>query len=44
MLGTEPITSLSGSELHNPGSAMVFLNGTLVGVHRRPQGLVKAIR
>ena len=44
MLGTEPIASLTGSELHAAGSAMLFLNGTLLGVHRRPHSLVRAIR
>ena len=44
LLGTEPIASLSGGELHTHGSAMVFLNGALLGVHRRPHSLVRAIR
>ena len=44
MLGAEPITALSGSELHAAGSALVFLNGNLLGVHRRPHRMVQAIR
>ncbi|KAG1669071.1 hypothetical protein FOA52_003989 [Chlamydomonas sp. UWO 241] len=44
MLGVEPINSLSGGELHTPGSALTFLNGCLLGVHRRPHTLVRALR
>ncbi|GAX73919.1 hypothetical protein CEUSTIGMA_g1369.t1 [Chlamydomonas eustigma] len=44
MLGTEPTCNLSAGELHCPGSAMVFLNGNLLGIHRRPHSLVRAIR
>lgn len=44
MLGAEPITSLVGSELHTRGAALIFLNGNLLGVHRRPHKLVQAIR
>lgn len=44
MLGAEPITSLVGSELHTKGAALIFLNGNLLGVHRRPHKLVQAIR
>mmetsp|Transcript_10383 Transcript_10383/g.31241 ORF Transcript_10383/g.31241 Transcript_10383/m.31241 type:complete len:1166 (-) Transcript_10383:34-3531(-) len=44
MLGVEPVTSLAASEMHAPGSALVFLNGSLMGVHLRPRCLVRALR
>ncbi|KXZ53350.1 hypothetical protein GPECTOR_7g1245 [Gonium pectorale] len=43
-LGTEPLASLAASELHGSGGALVFLNGTLIGVHRRPHRLVREVR
>ncbi|KAG2492788.1 hypothetical protein HYH03_008949 [Edaphochlamys debaryana] len=43
-LGTEPLANLAPSELHGSGGALVFLNGNLVGVHRRPHRLVTVIR
>ncbi|GFR49601.1 hypothetical protein Agub_g11671, partial [Astrephomene gubernaculifera] len=44
MLGTEPLTSMAPAELHGHGGALVFLNGNLVGAHRRPHGLVREVR
>lgn len=44
MLGTEPITAIAPAEMHGHGGALVFLNGTLVGVHRRPHRLVREAR
>ena len=44
MLGVEPLEGLAGGEMHTPGSALVFLNGNLLGVHRRPKALVTSIR
>lgn len=36
-LGVEDANALSGEELHHFGNYLVFLNGTLLGVHRRPK-------
>lgn len=44
MLGVEPITSMAPCELHARGAASVFLNGQLLGLHRRPHRLVQVIR
>lgn len=44
LLGVEPVTSLAGAELHAAGSALVFLNGGILGLHRRPQKFVRALR
>ncbi len=44
MLGCEPICSLAPAELHGHGGALVFLNGNLIGVHRQPHNLIRAIR
>ena len=35
-LGVEPLLLLTGQELHSPGSAIVFLNGHILGVHQHP--------
>eukprot|EP00983_Pelagomonas_calceolata_P117735 1160442-Pelagomonas_calceolata.AAC.5 len=42
MLGAEPITAMAPCELHTRGAASVFLNGQLLGLHRRPHKLVQA--
>jgi len=44
MLGAEPITAMAPCELHTRGAASVFLNGQLLGLHRRPHKLVQVIR
>ena len=44
VLGVEPLTLLSGAELHVKGAALVFLNGNIVGIHRRPHALALALR
>mmetsp|Transcript_18127 Transcript_18127/g.33118 ORF Transcript_18127/g.33118 Transcript_18127/m.33118 type:complete len:1156 (-) Transcript_18127:48-3515(-) len=44
MLGVEPIQGVTGGELHHRGSAMVFLNGNLLGIHRHPASLVRNFR
>lgn len=36
-LGVEDANMLSGEELHHFGNYLVFLNGGLLGVHRRPK-------
>lgn len=43
-LGVEAATLVSGAELHDKNSAMVFLNGTLVGIHRRPLHFAQQLR
>jgi len=43
-LGVEASTLVSGAELHDRNSAMVFLNGTLIGIHRRPLRFAKQLR
>ena len=43
-LGCEPLATLSGSDLHRPGSALVFLNGSILGVHQRPTGFAHSFR
>jgi hypothetical protein len=35
-LGVEELALLSGEELHAPSSYLVFLNGSILGVHRKP--------
>ncbi|MEW5318770.1 MAG: hypothetical protein WDW38_009963 [Sanguina aurantia] len=44
LLGVEPLSHVTGAELHSKGAALVTLNGNLLGVHRRPHRLVKALR
>ncbi|KAK9863933.1 hypothetical protein WJX84_006245 [Apatococcus fuscideae] len=44
LLGVEPISSVMGAELHDDGTALVFLNGLVLGVHRRPLAFVSAVR
>jgi len=44
LLGVQPISHLAASELHARNAARVFLNGTLLGVTRRPHRVVAAIR
>lgn len=43
-LGVEPVNSLGGEELNSPGAFCIFLNGALLGVHRRPKRFVRAMR
>ncbi|GAQ79190.1 DNA-directed RNA polymerase III subunit 2 [Klebsormidium nitens] len=43
-LGVEELALLSGAELHAPSSYLVFLNGSILGVHRKPHKLADAIR
>ncbi|KAK1422858.1 hypothetical protein QVD17_18147 [Tagetes erecta] len=37
--GVENLSFLSGEEVHSPSSYLVFLNGVILGKHRRPQVL-----
>lgn len=43
-LGVEDAQAVSGEELHEPTVFLVFLNGCLLGVHRRPARLLSAVR
>ena len=43
-LGVEPAEDLSGAEMHARGSALVFLNGEILGVHASPDAFVAALR
>eukprot|EP00927_Polykrikos_kofoidii_P028729 TRINITY_DN25000_c0_g1_i1.p1 TRINITY_DN25000_c0_g1~~TRINITY_DN25000_c0_g1_i1.p1 ORF type:complete len:1285 (+),score=203.20 TRINITY_DN25000_c0_g1_i1:75-3929(+) len=43
-LGVEDAQSLSGEELHHVGNFLVLLNGTLLGVHRRPKQLISNLQ
>jgi DNA-directed RNA polymerase III subunit RPC2 len=44
LLGVQPASALLGSEVHTPGAALVFLNGGILGVHRRPHKFVRMMR
>eukprot|EP01069_Polyplicarium_translucidae_P004028 Polyplicarium_translucidae@DN2474_c0_g1_i4.p1 len=43
-LGMEAAETLSGEELNDPGTFLVFVNGILMGVHRRPKEFMRCIR
>eukprot|EP01071_Lankesteria_metandrocarpae_P009672 Lankesteria_metandrocarpae@DN5237_c0_g1_i3.p1 len=43
-LGVEDASSLTGEELHDKHTDIVFLNGNLLGVHRYPKQLIANIR
>lgn len=43
-LGVEPISQLSPTEVHSRGNAIVFLNGLILGIHRRPIRFVQQMR
>lgn len=40
----EDLSLLSGEEVHSPHSYLVFLNGSILGVHRRPKRLSEGLR
>lgn len=44
ILGTEPTTLITGQELHTNNAALVFLNGSILGIHRKPLTLICALR
>eukprot|EP00899_Mesostigma_viride_P029397 jgi/Mesvir1/9642/Mv12138-RA.1 len=44
MLGVEEINMCSGQELNNPSSAIVFLNGTILGIHHHPLKFATQLR
>merc|ERR1719223_1223986 len=43
-LGVEDAHALSGEELHHVGNYLVFLNGNILGVHRRPKKLMSSLQ
>jgi len=43
-LGTEDIGLLTGREIHSKDCYIVFLNGQIVGVHKKPEQFVKEFR
>jgi hypothetical protein len=43
-LGVQPAGALQGPEVHAPGGALVFLNGNILGVHKRPHKFVRMLR
>lgn len=43
-LGVEPLLYLTGQEIHAPGSALVLLNGSILGVHRHPDRFARDLR
>lgn len=43
-LGVLPATVTHGDELHTNGAAMVFLNGSILGIHRRPRSFMNCLR
>ncbi|KAF8819721.1 Dna-directed Rna polymerase III RPC2 [Cardiosporidium cionae] len=43
-LGVEDSSAITGEELHDEGTFLVFLNGTPLGVHRRPKQFMRNIR
>eukprot|EP00929_Paragymnodinium_shiwhaense_P118575 TRINITY_DN90492_c0_g1_i1.p1 TRINITY_DN90492_c0_g1~~TRINITY_DN90492_c0_g1_i1.p1 ORF type:complete len:1191 (-),score=260.04 TRINITY_DN90492_c0_g1_i1:192-3764(-) len=43
-LGVEDAATLSGEEMHHVANYLVFLNGTLLGVHRRPKKLISNLQ
>lgn len=44
LLGVEPAGGLSSAEVHVSAAALVFLNGNILGLHRRPHKFVRAMR
>lgn len=43
-LGTEDIGLLTGKEIQSKECHIVFLNGQIIGVHKKPEVFVKAFR
>ncbi|CAK9196787.1 unnamed protein product [Sphagnum troendelagicum] len=43
-LGVEDLSMLSGEELHSQHTYIVFFNGIILGVHRRPQRFAETLR
>lgn len=43
-LGVEDAHVLSGEEMHHKGNYLVFLNGNILGVHRRPRRFMRQLQ
>ncbi|CAJ1354870.1 unnamed protein product [Effrenium voratum] len=43
-LGVEDAHAMSGEELHHIGNYLVFLNGNLLGIHRRPKRFMASLQ
>lgn len=43
-LGVEDVNSLSGEEIHHMSNVLVFLNGNILGVHRRPKKFISNLK
>jgi len=43
-LGVEDVRRMTGNEIHSSDSFLVFLNGLILGVHKRPRELVLNLR
>ena len=43
-LGVEDLRLLTGEDLYREGSSLVFLNGTLLGIHKNPKVFLKHFR
>ncbi|OLP89723.1 DNA-directed RNA polymerase III subunit RPC2 [Symbiodinium microadriaticum] len=43
-LGVEDALMMSGEELHHIGNYLVFLNGSLLGIHRRPKRFMASLQ
>mmetsp|Transcript_6859 Transcript_6859/g.25298 ORF Transcript_6859/g.25298 Transcript_6859/m.25298 type:complete len:1170 (+) Transcript_6859:151-3660(+) len=43
-LGVEPLSLISGLELHSRHSTLIFLNGSILGVHRQPVKFANSLR
>lgn len=43
-LGVEDVNMMTGNEINSAGAYLVFLNGLILGGHRRPRYLVKMLR
>jgi DNA-directed RNA polymerase III subunit RPC2 len=43
-LGVEDVQALSGAEINSKATYLVFMNGSVIGAHCRPQEFVQRLR
>ena len=43
-LGVEDLRLLNGEDIHNPTSCLIFINGQIIGIHKKPQVFLNSIR
>ena len=43
-IGVEDVDTIAATELHRPDRYLCFLNGSILGITRRPQHFVRVIR